>query len=120
MDRAEPELPTDLDTDPNVFELNFSEFPILNVNLSGNFTVEKLNDYAEYLEDEMEKLTEISKVEIRGVDEKELKIKVDPYQMEARSINFSDIEDAVAGENVTLSGGNILDGDVRRTIRVLG
>lgn len=120
VDRAKPELPTDLENDPNVFEMNFSEFPVMNINLSGNYSIEELNDYAEYLEDEIEKLGEISKVEIRGVDEKEVRINVDPYQMEARAINFGDIENAISAENITLSGGNILDDGVRRSIRVLG
>ncbi|MEP4135884.1 MAG: efflux RND transporter permease subunit, partial [Cyclobacteriaceae bacterium] len=69
IDRAKPDLP-ELQTDPSVFEMNFSEFPIMNINLSGNYTMEELNDYAEYLEEEIEKVPEISKVEIRGVDEK--------------------------------------------------
>ena len=120
VDRAKPELPSDLENDPNVFEMNFSEFPIMNVNLSGDYSLEELNDYAEYLEDEIEKLTEISKVEIRGVDEREVKVKVNPYEMEARSINFGDIESAIQAENVTLSGGSILDDGIRRSIRVLG
>jgi multidrug efflux pump subunit AcrB len=120
VDRAKPELPTDLEEDPNVFELNFSEFPILNINLSGDYSIEELNDYAEYLEDEIEKLSEISKVEIRGIDEKEVKIMVDPYQMEARKVSFGDIEGAVQAENITLSGGNVLTDGVRRNIRVLG
>src|SRR5690606_15751559 len=52
VDRAKPELPDDLPSDPNVFELNFSEFPIMNINLSGNYPLEQLKRYAEYLEDE--------------------------------------------------------------------
>lgn len=120
VDRAKPELPTDLPADPNVFELNFSEFPIFNINLAGNFKQEELKRYAEYLEDEIEKLTEISKVEIKGIDEKEVKIKVDPYALEARKLNFGDIESAVQAENVTLSGGNMLDDGIRRNIRVVG
>lgn len=120
VDRAKPELPTDLPADPNVFELNFSEFPIFNINLSGNFKLEELKHYAEYLEDEIEKLSEISKVEIRGIDEKEVKIKVDPFELEARKLNFGDLENAIQAENVTLSGGNILDDGIRRNIRVVG
>lgn len=120
VDRAKPELPSDLEQDPNVFEMNFSEFPVLNINLSGDFSIQELNDHAEYLEDEIEKLTEISKVEIRGVDEKEVRVNVDPYQMEARLINFGDIESAIRSENITLSGGNLKEGDIRRSIRVVG
>jgi len=120
VDKAMPELPTDLDRDPDVFELNFSEFPMLNINLSGNYSTEELNDYAEYLEDEIEKFTEVSRVDIRGVDEKEVKIMVNPYEMEARQVNFEDIENAVIAENVTISGGNVLTDGQRRAIRILG
>src|SRR5690606_29101752 len=83
VDRAKPELPDDLPSDPSVFELDFTEFPILNINLSGDFTSEELKTYAEYLEDEIEDLTEISKVDIRGLGEKEVKIKVNPHEIEA-------------------------------------
>ncbi|MEQ8629256.1 efflux RND transporter permease subunit [Ekhidna sp.] len=120
VDRAKPELPSDLEQDPNVFDMNFSEFPILNINLSGDYSMTDLNEYAEYLEEEIEKLSEISKVEIRGIDEREVRISVDPYQMEAREVNFGDIEQAVASENITLSGGTYREGDIRRTIRVVG
>jgi len=120
VDKAKSELPSDLNNDPDVFEIDLSQFPIMNINLSGDYNLDELNDYAEYLEEEIEKLSEISKVEIRGVDEKEVRIMVDPYQMEARDVNFGDIEKAVAQENTTLSGGNILRNGVRRTIRILG
>ncbi|MEP3389249.1 MAG: efflux RND transporter permease subunit, partial [Reichenbachiella sp.] len=120
VDKAKPELPSDLEKDPNIFEMNFSEFPVLNINLSGNFSIEELNDYAEDLEDEIEKISQISKVDIRGVDEKEVRVNVDPYQMEARLVNFSDIENAIRAENITLSGGNLKEGDIRRSIRVVG
>src|SRR5690606_32379355 len=59
VDKAKSELPTDLDTDPNVMEINFSEFPIMFINLSGNYTMDELKEYGEYLEEEIEKLTEI-------------------------------------------------------------
>lgn len=120
VDRAKQDLPDDLPQDPNVFELNLSEFPIMNINLSGDYSIEELEEYAEVLEEEIEKITEISKVEIRGVEEKEVQIKVNPYEMEARNVTFGDIENAVSGENVTLSGGNILDDGLRRTISVIG
>lgn len=107
VDKAKSELPNDLKEDPDVFEINFSEFPILNINLSGNYSIEELNDFAEYLEDEIENFREISKVDIRGLDEKEVRIIVDPHKMEARFLKFGDIENAVVAENINLSGGGI-------------
>lgn len=120
VDRANSELPTDMEEDPNVFELNVSEFPIMNINLSGDYSLETLNSYAEYLEEEIEKFPEMSKAEIRGVDEKEVRIMVDPHKMEAREVSFSDIENAVQSENMTMSGGNIKMGDIRRTVTISG
>lgn len=122
VDRAKSELPSDLKTDPNVIKFSFSEnFPILNINLTDpSKTLDELNDIAEFLEDEIEKLGEISKVNIVGVDEKEVEIKVDPFKLEARKVTFSDIENAIAAENITLSGGNIVADGLRRNVRVIG
>ena len=120
VDKAKPELPSDLDQEPNVFELDVSEMPIMNINLSGNYSLDKLKEFAEYIEDEVEKFPEISKAEIRGVDEKEVKINVDPYKLEAMQLNFSDIENAIQGENVTMSGGSYKSDGLRRTVRIEG
>lgn len=120
VDRAKPELPSDLDTDPNVFEMNFSEFPIMNINLAGNYSMDELKGFAEMLEEEIEKIKEISKVEIRGIEEKEVQVRLDPYQMEARQVSFQDVEDALRFENRTLSSGDILIDDSRRNVRVIG
>jgi len=120
VDKSKKELPTDLDTDPNVFELNFSEFPIMNINLSGQYSFKQLKDYAEELEDRIEKLQEISKVEIRGLQEEEVQINVDLLKLQAVELSFRDIENAIRQENVTISGGNILTEGFRRSIRVVG
>lgn len=120
VDKAKKDLPSDLDRDPNIFELDFSEFPIMNINLSADMSIDRLKEFAELLEDDIEKLTEISKVEIRGTKDKEVKIEVDLHKMAALNITFQDIENAIGSENVTISGGNILVDGLRRTIRVVG
>jgi multidrug efflux pump len=120
VDKAKPDLPTDLEREPDVFKMDVNEFPILNINLSGNYTLDELKEYAEYLEDEVEKIKEVSKAEIRGIDEKEVKIKVDPYKLEAVQLNFEDIDNAIASENITMSGGSYLSDGIRRTVRIQG
>lgn len=119
--KSDPDFPKDIPADPNVFELNFSELmPIRNINLSGPFTIDQLNEYAEYLEDKIEDLTEITKVEIRGVDDKEVAIQLDMQKMEALSLSFGDIAGAIANENMTISGGDLLVDGYRRNVRVVG
>ena len=119
--KSDPDFPNDLPAEPNVFELNFSELvPILNVNLSGPFSIDQLNDYAEFLEEEIEALPQISDVEIRGVQDKEMKINIDLYKMESLDISFNDFANAIQSENVTISGGDLLVDEYRRNVRVLG
>ncbi|MGB1120821.1 MAG: efflux RND transporter permease subunit, partial [Saprospiraceae bacterium] len=120
VDKAKGDLPQDLPRDPNVFDINFSEFPIVAVNLSGEFSVDELRNYAEYLEDEIEALTEVSKVEIKGALEREVKIDMDLQKMQAVQISFYDVEQAIRAENITISGGEIESNGFKRDIRVVG
>jgi len=119
--KADPDFPDDLPAEPNVFELNFSELlPVMNVNLSGDYSLDDLKRYAEYLEDEIEELPEISKVDIRGVMDKEVEVIVDNLRAEAMQVSFNDISGAIAQENVTVSGGDLLVDNARRTVQVVG
>ena len=120
VDKAKSELPSDLDTDPNVIDIDINEMPILYVNLYGNYTLNELKKYAEILEDEIEKLPEISKCEIKGALEREIRIDADIHKMDATMVNFGDIMSAIAAENITMSGGNIRGTDYQRSLRVVG
>ncbi|MEO8934719.1 MAG: efflux RND transporter permease subunit [Xanthomarina sp.] len=106
---------------PDVFELSLSEeMPILNINISGDYTVEKLKKFGEYLQDEIEDLIEIKKVDIRGAQEKEVEVAVDIYKMMAAEVTFNDIIGAINNGNVTMSAGNLIASGQRRNIRILG
>ena len=116
-----PTLDNGAKVEPNVFDLNISEeMPILNVNLTGNFTVPQLKDYAEYLQDKIEILPQIKEATIRGAEEKEVEIAVDLYKMTASKVSFDDIINAVNFENKTISGGNVTTNGVEKNIRVVG
>ncbi|MFA8451048.1 MAG: efflux RND transporter permease subunit [Bacteroidales bacterium] len=120
VDKAKSELPDDLQNDPTVEDIDFSEFPIININLSGNYSLEELREYAEFLEDEIETISEITRVDISGVPEKEVRIDVDQHLLEANQLSFMDIQSAIQQENLSMSGGNVLLGGNRRSIRVVG
>lgn len=118
---SDKDFPKDLPADPNVQELNFAELmPIMNINLSGDFSMDKLKEFGEYLEEEIEKVPEISKVDIRGIQDKEVEISVDLYKMETSKISFNDIAMAIQNENMTVSGGDLLENGIRRNVRVIG
>ncbi len=120
VDKAKNELPTDLDRDPEVIEVNMADAPIMSVNVSGNYSNEQLREYAEYLEDRFEDLKEVSKVDMKGVMEREVQIEVDLQKMQALKVSYSDVAQAIGQENMTMSGGEILSDEFRRNIRIVG
>jgi len=107
--------------EPNVFELSMSEeMPIMNINISGDYPVYRLKEFAEYLQGEIEDLKEIKKADIRGAQDKEVEVAVDIYKMMASKVSFNDITSAINNGNVTMSAGNFITSGQRRTIRIIG
>lgn len=120
IDKSKRDLPQKLDDGPTAQDVNFSEFPIMNINLAGNFSLNQLKDYAEDMQDEIEAMPEISRVDIVGALKREIQINVDLPRMQSAGLAFFDIQQAVQGENVNVSGGDLNVDGVRRTLRVKG
>jgi len=116
-----PNLDNGSKVEPSVFELNISEeVPILNINIKGNYTTQQLKDYGKKLQDDIEEISEVKKVDILGVDDKEVEIAIDIFKMTAAQVSFDDIQNAVKYENMTLSGGNLISQGSRNNIRIIG
>jgi len=64
VDEAKNELPTDLEDDPVVFEVNFSEMPIVVFSLSGTCGLPCLKDIADDLKDDIEGITGLLEVQV--------------------------------------------------------
>ena len=120
IDKAKPDLPQELDAGPTAQDVNFSEFPIMNINLAGNFSLKQLKEYAEDLQDAIEAMPEIRRVDIVGALDREIQINVDLARMQSLGLSFTDIQQAVQGENINVSGGQLNVDGVRRTVRVKG
>ncbi len=120
IDRAQTDLPKDLTQQPNAKEFDFSEMPIMYVNVSGDFDGMTLKRYAKKLQDKFEEVSEINRADIVGAPEREIQINVDPFKMQAAKLSFTDISNAISYENKDISGGLIEVGEMNRTIRVKG
>ncbi|RLD41339.1 MAG: AcrB/AcrD/AcrF family protein [Bacteroidetes bacterium] len=120
VDKAKKDLPDDLLDDPLVEDIDLSEFPVVNVNLSGSFSVSELKDFAEDLKEEFETIYEVSKVNITGITEREVTINLDPFRMSSLEVSYTDVENAVKFENISMSGGEVKLGKIKRTIRLIG
>jgi multidrug efflux pump subunit AcrB len=120
VEKAEKDLPNDPLMVQSVMEVEFSEMPILFVNISGDYDLAKLKKYAEDLQDRIEGLKEITRVDIVGALDREIQINIDMYKAQAANITMGDIENAVKYENMTINGGNVTIDDMQRSISVSG
>ncbi len=120
VDKAKSNLPDDLPKDPEVKDINFAEIPIMFLNIAGNYSMDRLKDYAEKLQDELETIPEITRVDMVGAMEREVQVNIDPYKLDAYNISINEVINAIARENMKISAGEIKTGDFRRTVRIDG
>jgi multidrug efflux pump len=107
--------------EPTSFEFSLSEeVPILNIGLSGDIPIEEMKFYGELLQDKIEQMSEIKEVALRGVQDFEVEVSLDLMKMNAATVSFNDVINAIARGNSTVSAGNIEGNGLRRNIRVLG
>lgn len=119
VNSTRPELPDDI-LEPVVSEINFSEFPIMFVNIGGNVGLARLKKIAEDLQDKIEAIPGVLRADLNGGIEPEVQVNVDVYRMNAYQVGFSDIVNAIHDENLSLPGGTIDNGSTTLSIRIPG
>ncbi len=120
VDMAKPELPSDLQDDPEVMEVNISELPILILSLSGTIGQVRLKEIAETLEEEIEAIKGVLDAEITGGLEREIRVEPYPDKLAYYGLSIVGLQKVIAEENLNVSGGGIRMGDGRFQLRVPG
>jgi multidrug efflux pump subunit AcrB len=118
VDKAKQDLPQNLPFQPEVKDIDFSEFPILNVNVSGNYDLNRLKKYADKVKDKIEAVKQIKRVDLVGAPEREIQINVDLFRMQASGLTFDDIDRAVASENISMTAGEVSMNNQKRVLSV--
>lgn len=119
VDLAKPEIPEDAE-DPIINEINFSEFPIMLVNISGDYDLVKLKEIAEDFEDKIETIPGVLDATINGGLDREVKINVDLEKLKHYNIAFNDVIETIQNENKTTPGGSIEVGNLKYLVRIPG
>lgn len=119
VDLAKPELPSEAE-DPIIQEINFSEFPIMQVNISGEYGLVQLKQIAEDIQDDIEAIPSVLEVNLAGGLEREVKVDVSLPKLKYYGLGFGDLVAAIQSENVTVPGGNIEVGIKKFLLRVPG
>lgn len=120
VDRAKSKLPSDLKEDPQVIDIDLSAQPIMNINLSGDYDLQTLKKYAEQMQDAIESIKQIRKVEIVGALTREIQINIDMFKLAGAGVSLDDVQQAIASENVIIPGGQLSVGGMKRSLTVNG
>lgn len=119
VDLAKPDLPDDAE-DPIISEISFSDFPIMNITMSGPVGLVEIKRIAELLEDDINRLKGILDVRIIGGLEREIRVEADPQLLEYYNVSFNELIMAVRNENMNIPGGTIDVGEQTYLVRIPG
>jgi multidrug efflux pump len=118
VDQAKSDLPADLPDDPVIQEVNFSDLPVIRVVLSGPFSLRRLQNLAEDLQDRIESVTGVLEARISGGLEREIHVEFDLDRVGAYNVPFSSIINSVTRGNVNMPGGSMDIGEGKYLVRV--
>jgi multidrug efflux pump len=113
------ELPSDI-LDPIVSEINFSEFPIMFVNVKGEAGLTRLKKVAEELQDRIETISGVLRADLSGGLQPEVQVNLDVYRLNAYQVGFDDVANSIRNENLSIPGGSIDDGAKTFSVRIPG
>ena len=119
VDRVEPDLPSDAE-DPEIIEINASDWPVLVANISGDMDPLRLQQLAEEMEDDIESQSAVLEANIAGGIEREIEVQLHPEKLRHHNVSANQVIDAIQTENVNLPGGSIDIGSMNYIVRVAG
>ncbi len=118
VDQAKKDLPGDLPDDPVIQEVNFSDLPVIRVVLSGPFSLRRLQQFAEDMEDRLESIPGVLDARLSGGLEREIHVEFDLDRVGAYRVPFSSLINAVSKSNVNMPGGSMDIGQAKYLVRV--
>ncbi|MXW16641.1 MAG: efflux RND transporter permease subunit [Gemmatimonadetes bacterium] len=116
---ARREIPSDAE-DPAMFEFSMSDAPVMQVNIAGGYGLVRLKELGEDLQERIEAIPAVLRVDLRGGLEREVKVEVNLSKLQYYNVSFDDVLSAIRQENVNIPGGSIDVNGVNYLVRVDG
>ena len=106
MNSAQSSFPDGADN-YSVNEINFSEFPIIIVNLTGDVPERELIRVAKNLQDRLEALEPVLEAGLAGQRDEMLEVLIDPLKLEAYNVTAGELINAVTQNNLLIAAGEV-------------
>lgn len=119
VDLVKTELPTEAE-DPVVSDVNFVDEPVLTIALQSDKTERELIALVEDVENELEKVKNVSRVEASGLPKREVQVVVRKEALTQYNLSILDISRAIQSSNSSLPVGSIKSGGVSYAVTFKG
>ncbi|MGR3745008.1 MAG: efflux RND transporter permease subunit [Pseudooceanicola nanhaiensis] len=106
MSTAESKFPAGFDK-YSVNEINFSEFPIIIVNLTGKVPERTMTNVAKALQEKVEALDAVLEAGIAGNREEMVEVIIDPLRLESYNVTADELISVVTNNNQLIAAGEI-------------
>ncbi|EBA11434.1 efflux RND transporter permease subunit [Roseobacter sp. CCS2] len=106
MNNAEAQFPAGADQ-YSINEINFSEFPIVIVNLTGQVPERTLLRVAKDLQDRIEGLDAVLEAGLAGQRDEMLEVVIDPLRLEAYNVTAGELIGVVTNNNLLIAAGEV-------------
>ena len=106
MNTAESKFPSGFEK-YSINEINFSEFPIIIVNLSGEIPERTMTKIANNLQDRLESLEPVLEAGIAGGRDEMLEVTIDPLRLESYNVTASELINVVVNNNQLIAAGEV-------------
>jgi multidrug efflux pump len=106
MNTAQAKFPAGADK-YSVTEINFSEFPILVIALSGDIPERTLLRAAKDLQSKVAALDAILKADLSGARDEMLEVVIDPLRLEAYNVTAAELVNVVTRNNQLIAAGDV-------------
>ena len=114
---AKGELPLDAE-EPLIQEINFAEFPIMTISISGDVSPYQFKEIADDLQDACEMVPGVLKVEVIGALEPEIRLEFDPDRLATYNLMIPEILALIPSENVNISAGGLDTEGTKFNVRI--
>ncbi|MFB1024643.1 MAG: efflux RND transporter permease subunit, partial [Octadecabacter sp.] len=106
MNTVESEFPDGADN-YSINEINFSEFPIIIVNLTGDVPERTLIQVAEDLQETVEGIEGVLEAALTGQRAEMIEVIIDPLKLESYNVTASELIDVVTQNNLLIAAGEV-------------
>lgn len=105
---------------PEVWELEVGEVPVIQVFLGGQLSERELQRYAKSLRDRLEEVEEVSRIDLYGLRDEEIRVEVYPQKLREYHLSLEEIASAIHRQNVDIPAGTMVLDERDLAIRTRG